>query len=545
MIDRINSILDESLSKAQEDPAKSYEIARGACEIAEKNNLVIETAYAHYCMAYACRVMSDYTNGLNYAFKALDVFEEHLKTEGIIKTRNIIGIIYFYYSDYKIALENFMIALDLLGTAPNPRLKSSLLNNIGEIHKVAKDYKKALACYSESLQISELNQLMINNSVINANIGEIYFLQGDYSKANLFYTKAFDYAMHTKDYIARGEAQRKLGNIEIMLGHYDLAREYLIDALQSFNHVNNKFYLVELLISFAELDMKIGRNPKQNLMDALNHAIENKLELKISSIYKILVNYHEAHKEFELALNYHKLYYQKEKEIEVSNLSMKLELLAIEFNYYKEKNKIEHNKKLSEKLKREIETSKKELQEIKEENEKLIEVSIIDELTQVYNRRGIDKCLKERLEHESTLLDLILMIDIDLFKKYNDIWGHVMGDVCLKMITSHLKDLNYDSYFIGRYGGEEFVCYMRVKDLDNAIEIAENIRKSVLDLQIAYTKESDSDYVSVSIGGIVDKMTVSKINQYIDVADKWLYHSKEEGRNRVSIVNMPNCENVL
>lgn len=536
MIKEIASMLEESIKIAQENPKKSYEMAQKALGLAEKRELISEVGNAYYCMAYACRVMSNYTDGLNYAFKALDIFKTLLDSNGILKVKNIIGIIYFYYGDYKTALDNFMGALNLLEATQNQPLKSSILNNIGEIHRIANDYEKAIDCYVKALEISEVNDLSMNSSVINANIGEIYYLQKCYTKANLFFNKAFDYSLKTNDCISQGEAQRKLGRIKFVQGHYDQARALFTSALKLFNQVSNKFYLIEVLIALSELDQKIGRNPKLHLMEALNYAIENKLELKISLIYKILVQYHEINREFELALNYHKLYYQKEKEIEASNLSMKLELLALEFNYYKEKSEFEQNKKLSEKLTREVEESKKELEEIKRINENLIEVSIIDELTQIYNRRGINQLLKEKTEQKSELLDFILMLDIDRFKDYNDHWGHLMGDQCLQLITTHLKGLNYEDYFIGRYGGEEFICYMRVEALSMAIEIAENIRKSILDLKLKYTTHQDSEFVSVSIGGIVDKMVISKINDYIDIADKGLYHSKENGRNQVSVV---------
>jgi len=536
MTDRMRSILEESIKIAQEDPMKSYEMARGVFDEAEKEDLVLEMGNANYCMAYACRVMSNYTKGLNYALSALDIFDKHRVTEGILKVRNIIGIIYFYFSDYKTALENFMIALDLLAIHENPLLKSSILNNVGEIHRVACDYKKAIAYYEKSLEISEKNHFVTNCSVINANIGEIYFLQNDYKNAHLFFKKAFDDSLNTNDCITQGEALRKLGRLKFVQEDFDQASEHFVAALKLFNQVSNKFYLTEALIAFSELDQKIGRNPKLHLMEALNHAIENKLALQISSIYKILVNYHESNEEFERALYYHKLYYQKEKEIEASNLSVKLELLSIELNSYKEKNKVEQHNKLSEKLLREVEVSREELQVIKAENEKLIEVSIIDELTQIYNRRGIRKLLSERLGQQRHLRDMVLMIDIDYFKTYNDNWGHVMGDRCLQAITAHLKSLDYEGYFIGRYGGEEFVCYMRVQDLLAAIEIAENIRKSVLELNISYTDHVDSECVSISIGGIVDNMEIAKISDYINEADKMLYYSKESGRNKVSVV---------
>ena len=535
MINEIQSILDKSKKIALEDPAKSYDLSKMAFKFAEEKGMRFEMGRAYFNMAYACRVMSDYTDGLKYAYNALNIFEEFEDQNSVLQVRNIIGIIYFYYGDYKTALENFNKALDLLTYVENVQLESSVLNNIGEIYRMAGNYQRAVEYYLRSLTISEEHQLIMNIPVINANIGEIYYLQKNYEKANEYFNQSYKASLNSNDTISKGEALTKLGKIETVQGHYEQAKAYFISALEMFNRVQNKFYLVETLIAFSELDPKIYRNPKLHLLEALNHAIENKLALKISIIYKLLVDYYELGGDFEHALQYHKLYFQNEKEIEAINIARKLELLALEFEFYKEKSEYEQNKLLSEKLTREIEESKIELEEIKAQNETLIEVSTIDELTRTYNRRGINMLLKDNILQRDDGLDLVLMIDIDRFKQYNDFWGHMKGDLCLQIIAKTLKTLTFNNYFVGRYGGEEFICYMKVSSIDEAREIAEEIRERIYNLNIAYTSDPNSEYVSVSIGGVVDQMEIAQINNYINFADKWLYQSKINGRNRVSI----------
>lgn len=541
MIEEVKRILDVSIKTALQDPKKSFEIAQKAYKIAKESGFELEVGNAYFCMAYSCRVMSDYSNGLKHALRALDIFEAFEDSEGILKVRNIIGIIYFYYGDYKTSLDHFTTANELFKTIENPKLESSILNNIGEIYRVAGDYKRAFEYYSKSLKISECQDILQNISIINANIGEIYYLQKDYEQARLYFERAYEHSINTSDPITKGQAQTKLGQIDSVQGDFIQANEHYISALKLFNQVNNKFYLVEALIGFSEMNEKVGRSPKHSLLEALNFAIESHLELQISVIYKKLVDYHEANREFEQALHYHKLYYQKEREIEASNLSMKLELLALEFDYYKEKSEFEKNKKLSEKLTREISESKEELKEIKAQNETLMEVSLIDELTQLYNRRGIKKQLHEKLEKSREEYDLILMIDIDRFKDYNDFWGHLKGDECLQIISKCLKNLDYDDYFIGRYGGEEFICYMKVLDMNMAIERADEMRKSILSLKLPYDDSAGSEMVTISVGGFVGKMTLEKINDYIERADKHLYRSKDGGRNKVSIEQEVDC----
>lgn len=536
MIDQIKHLLDQSTEIALSDPKASYSFAYEALQLARQEGLELEKGIAYYSMAYACRVMSDYPNGLQNALLAYDIFTKVNSDEGKLKVRNIIGIVYFYYGDYKTSLENFNEALTYLKHLVNPKLEASILNNIGEIYRVASDYDNAMIHYRKALELSITNAFTTNISIIHANIGEIYYRQGHYDKASHYFDLAFDDSLKTNDIVTRGEAQTKLGYIRLAQGLFDQSRQHFVNALELFNEVNNKFYLVEALIGFSELDEAIGRNPKLHLMEALNNAIENHLALKISEIYKKLVAYHESQNEFEMALYYHKLFYQKEKEIEVSNLSMKLELIALEFDYYREQNHHHDNKILSEKLTREISETQTELQQIKAQNINLMAVSMRDELTQLYNRRGINHELTLRINEMNPSLDAILMIDIDRFKDYNDYWGHVQGDECLKKIANHLKEVVADSYFVGRYGGEEFICYMKVNAVHEAQKIAETIRRSIEDLKMKYTAEDNTGTVTISVGGVVDKMTITEIDQYIDYADRNLYTSKASGRN-LSIVS--------
>lgn len=531
MINDMGKQLEKSKQIALEDPERSFELASKVLESALESNLIWEIGQSYFCMAYACRVMSNYTDGLRYAYNSLAYFENLKDDEGILQARNIIGIIYFYYGDYKTSLENFSDAMRILEEVQHPKLKASILNNIGEIYRMANDYEKAIDYYKEALVISERFEIVANISIINANIGEIYYIQTNYDQAESYFNSAYEHSLNSNDPINKGEAQTKLGKIKLVKGQYDDARDCFVTALELFNKVNNKYYLVETLIAYAELDPKIGRNPRMHLMEALNYAIEYKLSPKISHIYEMLVNYHEKCLEYKTALKYHKLLFQNEKEIEASNLSRKLELLALEFDYYKEKSDYEQSKNLSEKLMRQIKKSKEELQEIKAQNITLIEASIIDELTQTYNRRGIKKLLSENIVKASPLYDFILMIDIDHFKSYNDYWGHLKGDQCLQFIAMTLKSMQFENYFLGRYGGEEFICYMKVADLDEAKEIAEKIRTSIQDLNIIYTDDVNSDVVTVSVGGVIDQMASEEITRYIDIADQWLYFAKKLGRN--------------
>jgi diguanylate cyclase (GGDEF)-like protein len=535
---KIDALILESKNLALENPKESYKLSYMALTIAEKNNLKSEKGYALFQMAYACRVMSDYSNGLDYAFKALDLFNDKKDFLGILKAKNIIGIIYFYYGDYTEALKNFMTALELVKFNNDPNFESAILNNIGEIHREAKENEKAIKYYKQALKISLENSLELNASAIYLNIGEIYFIQKKYKASLSNLKKAYKLSKDQKSIINQGEVETKLGRAMYIEKKYDLAKEYYISALIKFNKVDNKFYLIELLINLSLLDDAIGISPLKHLKEALEHAIETGLDSKVSLLYKLLAEYHERNQGYKTSLNYFKLYHMKEKEVEASNLSKKLEILSIEFNYYKEKSENLKFKKLSEKLERDVCYSNNELKRIKKKNSSLMKENIIDELTQIYNRRGIKKMFSKILNERVDYLNVVYIIDIDYFKKYNDSWGHLQGDTCLKMISDSLKSLPYKDYFVGRFGGEEFLCFMRVNDMNEAVDIGESIRKSIENLKLAYSGKDDSHYVTVSIGGKIGLINNCNINKVIDEADHELYKAKENGRNQISITDI-------
>ncbi|MBI9014354.1 MAG: diguanylate cyclase [Clostridiales bacterium] len=531
MTNEIKLLLDDSKNLALENPKKSFAIATEAFQLAELHNLVIQKAYAYFHMAYACRVMSDYSNGLIYAFKALEIFKAENDISGISRIKNIIGIIYFYYGDYTSALEHFIVSLELLGDDKDPIRESAILNNMGEIYREASQLDKALHYFNQALVISQLNNLESNTSAILLNIGEIYFLQENESKSSEYTLNAYELAKSNNSIIIQGEAETKLGRLMFLKKKYDVAETYYKSALEKFDKVNNKYYLIDLLINYAILVESKGVCPRKYLIEALDYATEVGLESKMSLVYKTLAEYYERISDYKTSLTYFKSHHLKEKEVEASNLSKKLEILSIEFKYIKEKNQTFNCQTMSMKFEKEISESKKELEEIKKQNASLLEVSHLDELTQIYNRRGISQKLSESLGSHDELLDAILMFDIDHFKKYNDACGHLQGDQCLELITSKLKTLPYRDYFIGRFGGEEFICYLKVKSLDEAISVAEHIRQTVESLKLSYLNKT----ITISIGGKVGRMHSDKINEIINQTDQALYVAKDKGRNNVVI----------
>ncbi|TGK01840.1 diguanylate cyclase [Leptospira langatensis] len=183
-----------------------------------------------------------------------------------------------------------------------------------------------------------------------------------------------------------------------------------------------------------------------------------------------------------------------------------------------------------------INTFRKEKEEYKEKADKLLELSLLDPLTGVANRRFFDQEL-EREWNRSVRTERplsLLMIDVDFFKAYNDTYGHLKGDHVLEQVAQSLKDcLNRSSDMIARYGGEEFGVILPDTPVEGAIVVALNMLQTVEDMGIPHSK-STFTRVTVSIG--VSTNTDRDIHSYqelLGLADKNLYDAKAFGRNHI------------
>lgn len=525
--------LKEAKELASSNPQKSYEMAKKVLKQAEDNGYKRIEGEAYYHMAFACRVMSEYASGLDYSFKAMEIFEELHNEKAKLMVLNVIGIIYFYYGDYVSANNNFSNALVILEGIDDLSMKSSILNNLGEIHRLSEKWELANDYYFKALEVAFDQGQTINTSVISLNISEIYYQLGEREKSIDYLEKSHMIAVEEKNLVALGEIETKYGRVMFEADNYQKSYDYYMSALNKLNKINNKFYLIDLYINMAQLEEAKGGNALIFLNEALEISLKLGLQIRTSELYKLLGEYHERHHEYKQAISYYRLFYRKEKEVEARNLATRLEIMSLEFNFGKEKSRSDMFQGLSEQFKKEIDKSKEELEHIKIQNTLLITENSLDELTQLYNRRGINQLLTEKTKNLGSTKYVIYVLDIDYFKRYNDSWGHIQGDICLKMIANSLKELKFDDYFVGRFGGEEFMAFAKVKDEKEAYEIGEILRKTVRNLELYYSKDEE-DIVSISIGCKVGDYS-SDVDHIIQEADNQLYKAKELGRNKVII----------
>ena len=166
---------------------------------------------------------------------------------------------------------------------------------------------------------------------------------------------------------------------------------------------------------------------------------------------------------------------------------------------------------------------------ILEQNQKLLNLSNKDRMTDLYNHEYIyeelGKEIKRSRRYRYSLS--VIMLDLDDFKKFNDNFGHPAGDKVLTDTAHIIRDVTRETDSAGRYGGEEFLIILPQTDKEQGFVVAEKIRSLI---------ESSLQDFSVTIsGGLASLDEVNNLSELVSLADKRLYMSKNEGKNRINI----------
>jgi diguanylate cyclase (GGDEF)-like protein len=177
------------------------------------------------------------------------------------------------------------------------------------------------------------------------------------------------------------------------------------------------------------------------------------------------------------------------------------------------------------------------MDELAQSKERMQALSHEDGLTGLYTRRHFQEYLSnvwERAMYDQSVVS-VLMIDLDLFKRYNDRYGHQAGDECLRQVGRVLRQtLDRPEDSVARYGGEEFIAVLPGIELTDAVQVAEQVRHAVENQHIRHESSTAAKDVTVSIGVATCRVDPSlTTNALIAAADTALHQAKLEGRNRI------------
>lgn len=229
------------------------------------------------------------------------------------------------------------------------------------------------------------------------------------------------------------------------------------------------------------------------------------------------------------------IFSNEEKVVSEAEELLRLNDFTMPIDADKYRNLLEEYKKLLKQIMRMVKMSDMMHSELKGLSYKLEIMSNMDALTELFNRRFFNDIFQKEWYSaiRSKVSLAIVMIDVDYFKKYNDTYGHIQGDKCLKAIAEAIqKAAKRPRDIVVRYGGEEFVILLPESDINSAIHVASNVLHNVDELDIPHIGSKSYGKVSVSIGIAATTPVKEDVPDILlNMMDKALYRAKAAGRN--------------
>ncbi len=186
-------------------------------------------------------------------------------------------------------------------------------------------------------------------------------------------------------------------------------------------------------------------------------------------------------------------------------------------------------------LQNQLQQSSSQIDNLQENLEKVKTESLTDALTQIGNRKHFDlKLIEETTKSVKKNTELcLLLMDIDHFKKFNDTYGHRIGDEVLKVVARKLKNAVKGQDTPARYGGEEFTCILPKTSLNDAASLADQIREKIAK-QVLKNKKTGQEFGRITLSiGVSQYVSGEPLEGFVQRADEALYRAKDQGRNRV------------
>lgn len=446
--------------------------------------------------------------------KALELSEADGYDDLLFVLYNLIGIIYMYNDDEQSALDYFFNGIELSEKVDDKMMQATLLSNIAYAYRGAGAYDKA------EKMTDEFYRMICDSSDNESNV-EVDRISYETDKIWLYLhknelDKAWELMQHSE--IQNDTSVEKHINFATYYGmksdHKQCAL-YIDAVMNTLSSNKNKYESILYHFELIEIAIDSGLYEKalhiseitENLMEECGNIVKwvKLMEYRIE-IYEALGRTDELNRSYEKYFEYDIRYEEMKKQAAITRVRRKMELLY------------------------EIDRKK----QIEQRKADLSSKRNLDELTGLYNRWGIRSRLEKfySKKHSPDSTFMIAIADVDFFKEYNDTYGHIAGDSCLKSVAGILRQNIGNDGIIGRYGGDEFLIAMKDIPQLQAEQLFSKIKADLINKNIENIKSSVSDRVTITIGAVTTKLkTCMDFDAFIHEADMALYEVKNGSKN--------------
>ena len=442
-------------------------------------------------IAAAQASLKNFPEALADAHKVLGIAQQHGDTQLEVKALNTLGVIYLDLAEPYKALSYFQQGYDIMEGSVSPEVLGATFSNFCLTHLKLGSLEKAFYYGQRAVRISRGNKdyHLLTDALLR--VGQVTFAQGDTSKALEAYEKALEIAHR---YHFQCEASTAL-----------------------------------CLIGRIQMEQKQYRDAHKNLNESLDLSQNFSQHPNYGECHRLLAELHTQQKKYQQALWHHKRYHAAISQRYQRNLSSRVQVLELA-------NNLETANKISEALQEQNKALKEEVRLRKLAQARLEEISRLDPLTNLFNRRHFyelaekEYARSKRYQHPLAAI----MIDIDYFKSINDNYGHAIGDQVLSEIAARIAKSAREVDIVGRYGGEEFIVLLPETNLENAQTLAERVWYDLTKKPTSTSKLTIPVQVSIGVASFESANEIT-LDDLIDHADQALYKAKQHGRNRIEV----------
>lgn len=503
----------------REDPEKEKELCMQMLTGCEDK---YTEAFGRTYLGDAYHTMGQIEHALPEYKKALELAGENAYDDLLSMLYNSVGVVYMYNDDEQSALDYFFSGIELAEKLNDKMMHATLLANIAYVYRSAGALDEAEKMMDESYRM--IREAQHNDA--NVEMDELgYKLDKIWIKLQKHETDEAWKRMQC-DEIQNDDSRDNKINFAIYYEQISDTKQclkYIEEALEDTVHEVNQFEEAFYLFELIEICIKAKLYTKA---EEISDIAEKLLFTEIGTVgkwttfmgYRIEI-YEALGRTEELKNAYEKYYvYDQEYEEEKAHATVK-----------RVRRKIELLHELDRK------------NEIKQRQADLYDRRGRDALTKLYNRWGI-KGRIETLYQEYCGRDLSLAVaiaDVDFFKEYNDTYGHIAGDKCLKTVAEILKKNAGEESIVGRYGGDEFLIVLWGKTQKETEQMFDSIREELADNHIENKNSAVSDAVTVTAGGVITKLeTWTDFTACLHEADLALYEVKKQSRDGYKVKSL-------